>query len=624
MSTTPPNQPPYPPSGDPNAPFDPTNVNDPRYDPSRDPRYDPRWQKAQQRFFRDQQRMADRQGRVQQRAAEAAWKAQARAQRDQWKMYWRAQRRTSLVGPILLIAIGIVFFLMYTGRIAPYGLFHWYAHWWPVLLIGFGLLRLGEWAIDRARTPAGVPMPPYSTGGGVIFLIVILAFMGISMHSMQWRMDNHGMNFFGVPGDGMSQFFGQKHEEEAVPVIRTIATGGTLSIASPRGDISVSGTSDDGKVHLSVHKQVFTNSDRLAADRLKSLDPTLDGDDNNLSLRVPTIEGGSADVTLLVPPTVHLLVNSTRGDARVSNMKTALAVTADNGEVEVVAITGTVQVHSNNRHHSVNVRNVNGDVAIDGAGNDVTLSDITGAANVHGDFFGGTSMQRVSGAVTYSSSRTDLSFTRLYGTLSIDRDDLEADQVVGPAMVQTRSRNVTLNRASGELKIVNNHGDVKVTAVPAIGNITIDNQNGSVEVGLPEKSKFDLHAETSDGDIRSDFGTDSSPEKGVLSTTVNGGGPQVRVTTSHGDVNLSRNSESPLVPPPPAPRLSGFGTVPNPPMPPAIPTLPDWTTGDAKQQAEQARQSAKEAVDQARQSLKEAQEKQRQADQLAKEAANKK
>ena len=139
---------------DANAPFDPTNVNDPRYDPSRDPRYDPRWQKTQQRMWRDQQRMQAGQERAYQRAQTAAWKAQAKAQRDQYRAYWRGQRRTSLVGPLLLIVIGVVFFLVHTGRIAMFAFFTWYAHWWPLLLIVIGVLRLAEWAYDRSRQSA--------------------------------------------------------------------------------------------------------------------------------------------------------------------------------------------------------------------------------------------------------------------------------------------------------------------------------------------------------------------------------------------------------------------------------------------------------------------------------------
>ena len=296
MSTTPPNQP----------PFDPTNVNDPRYNASRDPRFDPRWQKAQQRFYRDQQRAVDHQSRAAQKAQAAAWKAQAKAQRDQWKMYWHGQRRTSIVGPLLLISVGLIFFLIHSGRVSAVGFYNWYGHWWPLLLIAVGLLRLAEWAIDRSRAPQDAPPMRYTMGGGVVSLLILLAVVGLATHSMDWHADRNGLQFFGFRGNGMDHLFGQKHEEDAPALMRDVSSTGSLSIDSPHGDVTVSGTSDDGKIHLSVHKQVYTNSDDTATQRLAELTPVFDGSTDSLSLRVPATQGGSADIVLLVPATVRV------------------------------------------------------------------------------------------------------------------------------------------------------------------------------------------------------------------------------------------------------------------------------------------------------------------------------
>ena len=110
------------------------------------PPYDPH---TQWRVYREQQR--------------AAW----RAQRDAWKAQqhaWKAgygnaygPRVPSVVGPIILVAIGIVGVLLYSGRIAPGEFWGWYGHWWPLLLIAAGLAMLGEWALDLRRDHAGAP-----------------------------------------------------------------------------------------------------------------------------------------------------------------------------------------------------------------------------------------------------------------------------------------------------------------------------------------------------------------------------------------------------------------------------------------------------------------------------------
>ena len=638
MASTPPNWNPNGPGADPNQPFDPTNGNDPRYDPSRDPRYDPRWQKAQQKFYRDQQRAQAGQDRAARRAQAAAWKAQGRAQRDQWKMYSRGQRRTSIVGPLMLITFGLVFFLVHTGRIAPPALMDWFGRWWPILLIVVGLLRLAEWGIDRARQPEGAPPLRYNMGGGVVALIVLVVLVGLSFRGPgRWHADGHGFGFLGPWANGdVDHFFGQKHEEDPAAVTRDIAATGAISVDNPHGDVVITGTSDDGKVHLSVHKQVYTNSDNKAADLLRDLTPTLDGDSSTLTLRVPGIESGSADVTLLVPATVHVMVNSNRGDVRVTNVKAPLTVTSNNGEVEIAAITGNVQVHSNHRRRDVNVRSVTGDVSIDGNGDEVTLSDITGAATVNGDFYGGAHLQHIGSAVTYHSSRTELSFGRLNGELEIDGNDLTASEAAGPMLVTTRSRNISLDRVTGDIKVVNNHGDVNLHVAPPTGAITVDNQNGNVSVTLPNKAKFTLSAETSDGDTHSEFdGSQTHGGRGMLSGAINGGGPSIRLNTSHGDINVGRNDAAPLPQAPPTPHLASRGTTSQDALDQNVEAMQRNAMAiaadalqksadamrDSKADSESAKEHARRAMEEARQAMKEAQEKQRDAARLAREAA---
>src|SRR6185437_11609572 len=99
------------------------------------PGYDPR---DQQRFMRDQMR-------AQARAQRDAF----RAQREQMRYQMRSMRRGSILGPILLIAIGVIFLLMQTGRIDRTHFWGWYGHWWPLLLVIAGCAVLAEWAVDQ-------------------------------------------------------------------------------------------------------------------------------------------------------------------------------------------------------------------------------------------------------------------------------------------------------------------------------------------------------------------------------------------------------------------------------------------------------------------------------------------
>ena len=84
------------------------------------------------------------------------WKAQRYAcKAGYWRRLWAA--RSFVVGPIILVGIGVVALLMVTGHIAADDFWTWYAHWWPLLLIGAGLALLGEWALDMRSANAGPP-----------------------------------------------------------------------------------------------------------------------------------------------------------------------------------------------------------------------------------------------------------------------------------------------------------------------------------------------------------------------------------------------------------------------------------------------------------------------------------
>ena len=107
--------------------------------PPTPPPYDPR---TQWRVYREQQRAAWR-------AQRNAWKAQQHAWRANYERAY-GPRVPSVVGPIILVAVGIIGVLIYSGRMSASSFWAWYGHWWPLLLIAAGLALLAEWALDPA------------------------------------------------------------------------------------------------------------------------------------------------------------------------------------------------------------------------------------------------------------------------------------------------------------------------------------------------------------------------------------------------------------------------------------------------------------------------------------------
>ena len=577
--------------------------------------YPPNWQ-DQQRVMREQARMQ-----------RDAWRQQARAQRDQYRMQRdqarmiaRAGRRSSIVGPLLVIAIGVIFFLIQSGRI-PHGTFWaWYAHWWPLLFVGAGVVMLCEWAFDRSTHADGVPYRR-SIGGGVVFLMILMAVAGAgAMGARNFGYNNFWQNGFQINGDNWDQMIGDKHESDE-PIVQAFPIGASFVVNNPRGDVTISGTSDDGQMHIQAHKEVYSSNNSDADQKLRDLSPNVNingagpgstGSAGVVTVNVASQQGGHVDLVITLPGGTATTVNTDHGEVHANQLKAAVVVTSNHGDVEVSAITGSVTAHINNSGSSFSAHAVTGPVSIEGRAHDLTISDIVGPVRMTGDFFGDTHLEHINGTVVFHTSRTDFELARLNGQIEIShRDSLTAEEAVGPVLLTTSSRNITLDRIAGDVTVTNRNGSVDVLSAPPMGNLTVENRNGAVNITVPEKAGFNVQADTTNGTVQSDFMLNNQTERnrGSMSGTVGGGGHLVRLITSQGDITLRRNSLIPLPPLPPIPPMPTMGPHATP-----ITMLPGDDTrrtirdaqGQARDAAEQARVQTRKALEEARQQTREA------------------
>src|ERR1700733_1664301 len=101
----------------------------------------------------------------------------------------RSLRRPSMLGPVVLIVLGVIALLVETDKLNAFRLWDWYIRWWPLLLIGVGILSLGEWWLDRGHGNVG-----RRSHGGLIALIICLAVLG---YVVSRTSHLHGMHLFG-------------------------------------------------------------------------------------------------------------------------------------------------------------------------------------------------------------------------------------------------------------------------------------------------------------------------------------------------------------------------------------------------------------------------------------------
>jgi DUF4097 and DUF4098 domain-containing protein YvlB len=524
----------------------------------------------------------------------------AKAQRDAYRYQVRGLRRSSILGPVMLIAVGVLFLLVQSGRLASQHLWEWYSRFWPLLLVGAGVLLLLEWAFDQyVQSDPEHPRYRRRLGGGVFTLLLLLIVTGAILSGMRHGGSSKLFNGMAINQDNLDEFLGDKHESDQT-FTQTLAAGASFSVDNPRGDVTVTGTSDDNHIHIAVHKEIYTSSDSEADSKAQRLNPTFATIGSTLALTVPALDGARADITVTLPPTASTTITANHGDVHINSLKAPITVTANHGDIELSAITGTVTTHINNGDSSFSAHSVTGPITIEGHGRDTTLSDLSGPVSISGDFFGTSHFEHIRGPIKFHTSRTDFQLARLDGDLDIE-SDLTVSEAVGPLTLTTGNRNVTLERISGDISVTNRNGSVDVTGAPPLGNITIQNRNGSVDVTVPEHADFTVQADTTNGDVDNDFSlsTEGGDNHKNFAGTVGKGGPTLRITTSQGDISLKKASILPLPPTPPAPpRL----TV----VPPDVRQSIQDSKEAARDAAREARQSAKEAAAEAREAAKEA------------------
>jgi DUF4097 and DUF4098 domain-containing protein YvlB len=452
----------------------------------------------------------------------------ARAQR----YYRRSLRPPSMLGPVVLIVVGVIALLVETNQLNAFHLWDWYIRWWPLLLIGVGLLSLGEWWLDGRRGQVG-----RRSHGGLVVLIVLLAILGYGVS----RSHLHGMHLFGHGEDDVfSHLFGQEHDADH-NLNRPIPAGALVDIQVPHGDVTVTPSGDD-QIHVQSHQVVYAANDRAARRNLEALAPQLTVNGKSVTLRASDKNDGRADLTIEIPNGSVPTVTAGHGDVTIEGLSGDAHVVAERGDVKVDNLTGGLQVRMGKGEFTAHA--VSGALTLQGRLDDVSISDVQGNVALDGDFFGDTNLAHIAAPVHFHSSRTDVEVGSIPGDLAIDSGDLQLNNATGPARISTSAKDVECTGITGDLHVEDGDGDISVAG-------------------------FQLQATARNGEIDSklDLPVNSAGAGHSISGKVGTGGPRVELVADHGDIEIT--AMEPVPPEPPAPP-----EPPTPPTPPAPPAPP--------------------------------------------------
>jgi DUF4097 and DUF4098 domain-containing protein YvlB len=503
------------------------------------------------------------------------WKQQRRVAKEQWRAqraYYRNWRRPSIVRPFALIIIGVVALMIQAGTISGYAFWDWYVHWWPLLLIGLGLALLAEWYLQQ-----GDPYSRRTSVGGLVFLIVLFAVLGIvGKHAMNspfgWHFSDDDDNNWSM------HLFGQEHDADH-QFDQAFGANGKLTIDNPHGDVSISPSTDD-RIHVSAHETVYSSSDRDADKQLTKLKPELQVNGNEASLKTSNIDRGSVDLTVQVPANTSVAMKAGRGNVAVNGLNGTIGVDAGHGNVTLNKIGGACTAHMSGGDFSAHA--LTSTLIVNGRTEDANVSDVTGKVTLDGDFLGEVNVAKLSGPLSFHSSRTTFEVDHLIGDLTLDDSDLTLENAKGRIQASTRSKNITLTKIAGPLDIETSDGDINAQLTGGDGAINLRNHNGAIELGLPADHLFNVNASAHDGSVNSDLNYSGKVERSDhsltgITGTGSGNGTQVTAVSDHGDVNIKRtDTEAPEEPEAPEAEETPEppeSSVPKPPKPPAPPHL---------------------------------------------------
>jgi DUF4097 and DUF4098 domain-containing protein YvlB len=469
-----------------------------------------------------------------------------------------------MTGPFVLIVLGILFLLANLHWISRGRLALLFAHYWPVLLILWGVIKLIEY--QKAKQE-GVPAPGIGAGGVILLIMLIIAGLTASqVAQVNWGELKDEWDI----GDDNIPFLGESFDYDE-QTSHALPAGAAVKIVNDRGAVNVN-VSDNEKIEISAHKKIRADA-REDADKWNEQTKT----QVNVSGNLVTINANSrgagdhpvlVDLSISIPRKAAVTIASQRGDINLMGRDGNVDIANQRGDINLDDINGNVNVNTDRgsvrmNHSSLRVTQVSGDVAVQGRSDEVTISDVKGAVRLNGDISDSLKLSKIGKSVSFKSSRTDLEFARLGGDLDLDADSLRADNLTGPLHVTTRSKDVSLDGVSGDARIQNENSSIQF-GMKSAGNLQIDNRNGDITVGVPEKLGFKVEARSRGGEVQADFqglNVANDDREGRASGTVGNGAIHLVLNSEHGNITIRRGElqgahsmpEIPGTPPPPKP-----------------------------------------------------------------------
>src|SRR6267143_3109543 len=294
------------------------------------------------------------------------------------------RRGSSLFPGLLLLFVGMLLLLHnYRGL----GIVNVLGHWWPLILIFWGAIKLYErMAASRSRDPGAAAI----TGGEVFLVLGLLSLLGIVV-AVDYGREN-------IPGHFRE--WGNNFDFDLNVAPKSVPADARITIHNGHGNLSVR-PSEDSQIHVSGKKnaKAWNESDAQQFAERAGVEIAQNGD--GYEIRPTGVSAGdsriSFDLDVAVPKKASLTIRNEKGDITVADMARAISVTNGVGNIEIRDTGGDVDIET--RKSDIKVSDTRGSIKISGHGGEINVSGATGGLTIDGEFYGAIRADKVAKGV---------------------------------------------------------------------------------------------------------------------------------------------------------------------------------------------------------------------------------
>ena len=336
-------------------------------------------------------------------------------------------RRHSLIGPFVLILIGLLF--LFRNIHPEWVSFELIAKYWPFLLVAWGLVRLIEVFVWHFSTK---PITGGGVSGGEWVLIVFICVIGSLAFLVHGRIPSWAPF---VSMGRSAELFGEAFDYP-IAEQRRPATATLIVVENLRGNTRIVGA-DTQEVKVTGRKTVraYGQSQAEEANRRTPVEVFTSGGQILIRTNQERATGQqrvTADIEVTVPKGSSVQASGRLGDFDIVNLQGEVDVKSDNAGVRLQDIGGKVRVDTR-RGDIVRAVNIKGSMEILGNGRNVELENVEGAVTVNGYYSGDVQFRNLAKGMLFQSGATELRFEKLPGQLEMDLGKMSVTQRDGTA-----------------------------------------------------------------------------------------------------------------------------------------------------------------------------------------------